>query len=232
MFKKYVFIGAILILAPLLSHAEDVFEISTKPGEYNEVLLNQPFVDALFNDKDAVDGKFVVINNNKNLLFKIKPEIKKDLQLFIVLRDGSRKKIRIIPNPNINGQSWPKESFGVNKQGKGFKLNKSKQDIVDLLKDLYKVDENGNRIPLESFVEEVATDVAYYGPVLIREIKRLSNAEYRISVYMLSSSQKVNVTSADFYRKDVIAIELNYDVVDKSEIPMVVISREEGGQNG
>lgn len=212
------------------AYAENVFEVSTKSGEYNEILLTQPFVDALFNNKAAVKGKVVILNNNKNFLFKLKPTVTEELQLFIVMSDGTRKKIRLVPNPEIKGQTWPKESVAANKNEDlvGFQTPKSKQYYIDLLKEVYeaKSSPNGDRPVPSGYMEESATDISYYGPLLVREIKRFSNTNNRISVYSLSSNSPVNVTPADFYRDDVVAVELNYDVIGQEEVTMVVISKE------
>lgn len=230
---KKIVLG-VSLLCGVISNAfsADVFEVSTKKGEYNEILLTQPFVDVLFNDKNAVEGKVVVLNNNKNLLFKLKSTVKKDLQLFIVLRDGTRKKIKIIPNSKIDGQTWPNDAAGsLGPEKVSFKEEGTpKEKYISLLKELYeaKEDADGNRPAPSGFSEVKANDVAYYGPVLIREIKRFSNSLERISVYALSSNRPVPVTPADFYRKDVVAIELNVDEVTPEESIMVVISREKG----
>lgn len=209
--------------------ANTTVEISSNGKDYNEFLIDQPFVDALFSSKTVTQGNVVVLNNNQNFMFKIKEEVKEPFQLFMVLRDGSRKKFTLVPNKDIPGQTWPAQGAGERTEidKTTFTESPEKNYFIELLKEVYETrsPDGEEKSPPAGFAVEEAEDLAYYGPVVVREIKRMSNTIYRISIYALSSAAPVPVTPADFYREDVIAVELNNDIVGPDEITMVVISK-------
>lgn len=217
------------------AQAAEVVEVSTKKSEYNEFLFKQPFVNALLSPARAQEGKSVVLNNNKNLLFKFKEGWDEPIQLFVVMRDGTRKRFKLIPNPNIDGATWPKEAAGnvrAYDEPVVMSENKTKEYYLDILKELYESERNKTKDglvpPPGGFSEEVSEEVFQMGPILGTEIKRFSNTVNRISVYRVTSEYPMNITPADFYYDGVILVELNYDVVTPEGIDVVILSKEPG----
>jgi len=224
----FIALVASLSIAATAVKAEIIFEVSADSTSYNEILLEQPFVDALFDVQKNIQGKPLIMNNNQNMLFRVKKGVTQPFNLFMVMSDGSRKKFKIIPNEKIDSQTWPSESAGVRTvmDKVTFTDSPRKQYFINLLKQLHKIDKKTGKHTLPAgFALEKASDVAYYGPILIREVKRMSNSIHQISVYALSSKHPTPVTPADFYRNDVIAVELNVDIVGPDESNLVVISK-------
>lgn len=227
--KKLFMVLGLLALS-FGAQAVEVLEVSSKKAEYNELLFKQPFVNALFSPASAQSGKTVILNGHKNFLFKIKSGWEEPVQLFVVMRDGTRKRFKLIPNPDIDGATWPNENVANIKLVKDplISMNKDKQFFIDILKSLYesKPDENGMRMPPPGFTENPAQDIVYYGPVLAQEIKRFSNTIHRISVYHLTSDAPMAVAPADFYHEGVVLVELNDDFVTPDGIEVLVITKE------
>lgn len=211
--------------------AIETVEVVAKKAKYNEFLFKQPFVTALFSPATAQSGKTVIMNDNKNFLFKIKEGWDEPIQLFVVMRDGTRKRFNLIPNGEMSdGAVWPNNMVANLRSFDEPKLSpvQEKQYFIDLLKELYEAKPNANgMVPGPAgFSEAKADDVIYYGPVIAQEIKRLSNTVHRISVYHVSSDVLLNITAADFYHDGVVLVELNHDIVGPDGIEVLVVSKE------
>lgn len=227
---KYLIVTVIPFLFWSTSLHAKVIEVqmSSKKGEWNELVFDQKFATSFIPKKLGLvlGSKPQKINNNYHLLINFKEGTRGEYQFFAYMLDGERLAFRFIVSPDINGTIYPSPNAGKTKvtTRKHQIIETDKKRVIEVFKSLQQ-----NKIP-RGFNKEKPNLIIDMSPLLLVEAERFTSYRNVIRIFTVTSSVPVRISPEDFYNENVIAIQLDDSWVGKEPILVSLIERK-GDEN-
>lgn len=226
-----IFLSLSLFILSSNIYADIKVDVSSKENEINELIFDIPFHEVIY--PTSLENKMPTkkgANNNKSLLFSFDPELTGNYPVIVYFQDGTSKRFRLNLKNDINGVTWPnnaaRESDKISDENILASGDKSITDIFTALSQTGTIPGFGEmEADLKLEIVDGKGNVILY----VDEIKRLESYHNRIRVLQVSSAMGVplQINARDFEYENVIAIELNDDVVGAEPILVIQLEKKE-----